>query len=249
MLLVGAPSDSTCWNLSSGASSTSDTCYCSGAVYVLARNESGGVGTGVYQRAGMFKAPASSVTQEAFYGLSLGGAGTLVAVAALNEVIDGAACGGVHVYRWDGGSASEEVVGSPVLRRSVSFGWEGRLEPSAKEASPGFGASVAVAVRGGGGSGLGGAEYVAVGAPGETNSSVGNASVGYAVTSGGGGGSVTDNGGVWVYGGRPLKLLAHVKAPVAVSNRNFGWSLSLGGGGVLAVGSHYDCTMHVVDVW
>ena len=153
------------------------------------------------------------------------------------------------MYRWDGGARSEEVVGgSSVLRRSVSFEWEGRLEPSAKEAGELFGYSVAVAVRGGSGVSVGGAEYVAVGAPNEANSSVGNASRGYAVTSGGGG-IVTRNGGVWVYGGRPLELLAHVKAPVAASSQYFGSKVSLGGGGVLAIGSMGSCTMHVVDVW
>ena len=37
-------------------------------MYVLGRNESGGVGAGVYQRAGMLKAPAASVMKEAWYG-------------------------------------------------------------------------------------------------------------------------------------------------------------------------------------
>ena len=94
-----------------------------------------------------------------------------------------------------------------------------------------------------------GTEYVAVAAPSENNNSVGNASAGYAVTGGGGGGSVLRNGGVWVYGGRPLALLAHVKASVAVSSQYFGWRVSFGGGGVLAIGSQGNCTMHVVDVW
>ena len=97
--------------------------------------------------------------------------------------------------------------------------------------------------------GGGGAEYVAVGAPWEDNGSVGNGSAGYAVTGGGGGVSVPYNGGVWVYGGRPLALLAHVKASVAVSNQYFGRRVSFGGGGVLAIGSQGNCTMHVVDVW
>ena len=57
------------------------------------------------------------------------------------------------------------------------------------------------------------------------------------------------NGGVWVYGGRPLVLLAHVKAATAVLNQYFGWSVSLCGGGVLAVGSTVDCTMNVLDLW
>ena len=136
-----------------------------------------------------------------------------------------------------------------MLRRSVSFEWEGRLEPAAKEGLQGFGNSVAVAVRGGGGvGGEGGAEYVAVGAPWESNGSVGNASRGYAVTTSVGSG-VVDNGGVWVYGGRPLALLAHMKAPVAVGSQYFGSRVSLGGGGVLAIGSAGNCTMHVVDVW
>ena len=95
---------------------------------------------------------------------------------------------------------------------------------------------------------MGGAEYVAVGAPFEDNGNIGNASRGYAVTSGGGGGTKSQNGGVWVYGGRPLELLAHVKAPVAAGNQYFGWSVSVGGGGVLAIGSR-SCTMHVVDLW
>ena len=94
-----------------------------------------------------------------------------------------------------------------------------------------------------------GAEYVAVGVPSERNDSVGNASAGYAVTGGGGGGIVPKNGGVWVYGGRPLEMLAHVKAAVAVSNQYLGSKVSFGGGGELAIGSRGNCTMHVVDVW
>ena len=249
VLLVGAQHDSTCWNLTSGATSPSDPCFQSGGVYVLGRNESTGVGAGVYQRAGMLKAPAASVMREAWYGYSLGGAGTLVAVGAYGEAIGGVGCGSVHVYRWDGGARSEEVAGgSSELRRSVSFGWEGRLEPAAKEGGQQFGNSVAVAVRAGGGASVG-VEYVAVGAPREANDSIGNASGGYAVTTGVGGGSVPSNGGVWVYGGRPLELLAHVKATVAVMNQLFGWRVSLGGGGVLAIGSQGNCTMHVADVW
>ena len=165
----------------------------------------------------------------------------------MSEEIGGFKCGAVHAYRWDGLAKSEEVVGgSSLLRRSVSFEWEGRLEPTVKEASQYFGHSVAVAVRGGGGASAG-AEYVAVGAPQEKDDGVGIAGSGYATA--GGGALVTANGGVWVYGGRPLVLSAHVKAPVAVTSQRFGWSVSFGGGGVLAIGSQLDCTMHVVDVW
>ena len=141
---------------------------------------------------------------------------------------------------------SEAVVGGSVeLRRSVSFEWEGRLEPSVKEPFQQFGYSVAVAVRGGGGASAG-AEYVAVGATSERNGSVGNASSGYAVTTGGD--TTFGNGGVWVYGGRPLELLAHVKAAVAWEYQQFGHTVSIRGG-VLAIGSQSNCTMHVVDLW
>ena len=88
-------------------------------------------------------------------------------------------------------------------------------------------------------------EYVAVGAPAEFNGSVGNASAGPDITSGASG----FNGGVWVYGGWPLEFVAHVRAPVAASDQGFGWSLSFGGGGVLAIGSAGSCILHVVDVW
>ena len=214
---------------------------------MLGRNESDGVGAGVYQRAGMLKAPASSVEMQAGVGWSLGVAGTLVAVGAHGEAIGGVDCGAVHVYRWDGGSRSEEVVGGSVaLRRSVSFEWEGRLEPAAKYAMQWFGVSVAVAVRGGGGTSAG-AEYVAVGALREANGSVGNVSRGYAVTTAGE--DVPYNGGVWVYGGRPLALLAHVKTPVAVSAQLFGGTVSFAGGGVLAIASRGICKVHVVDLW
>ena len=125
----------------------------------------------------------------------------------------------------------------------------GRGGWAVKEAFQQFGWSVAVAVRGGGGGGVGGVEYVAVGAPYEGNSSVGSASAGFAVMGGGVGVGVSyDNGGVWVYGGRPLVLLAHVKAPVA-ANQQFGQSVSFGGGGVLAIGSADSCTVYIVDVW
>lgn len=93
---------------------------------------------------------------------------------------------------------------SLVLNRSVSFEWEQRLVPSAREGGQLFGESEAVAVRGGRGM-RAGAEYAAVGALYETNGTSGDAAAGWAVTSASGNGTdVTANGGVYVFGGRPL---------------------------------------------
>ena len=141
MLLVGAYGDSTCWDMKSGAGgNTSSLCHWSGAVYVLGRNTSVGVGAGEYERAGMVKAPAASVMSDAYFGWSMGSAGTLVAVGALGERDGGVDCGAVHVYRWDGLARSEAVDGGDlVLNRSVSLEHEGRLVPSVKEGGQWFG--------------------------------------------------------------------------------------------------------------
>ena len=188
-------------------------------------------------------APPSRINRNAQFGGSLAAAGTLLAVTAMNEDdLDGEPVGAVHLHRWDGGAKSVAVGdGSGALRRSVSFPWEGRLTPWARQTYHAFGTSVAVAVRGGTGPYVG-AEYVVVGAHYEDNGSAGNASAGLAVTEAGGGATVTNNGGVWVFGGVPLQPLAHLKAPVAAVSQYFGLTVSLNSGGVLAIGSRGSCT-------
>ena len=110
-----------------------------------------------------------------------------------------------------------------------------------------FGTSVAVAVRGGGGPSAG-AEYVAVGAPTDNGGTQGNASAGWAVAN-----MTLDtkgtSGAAYVFGGRPLALLAYLKPAPVVQGAHFGRTVSLSGGGVLAIGSRFHCGVHVLDVW
>ena len=89
-----------------------------------------------------------------------------------------------------------------------------------------------------------------MGAMYEDNGTSGNGSVGWAVTSlSGNGTSVPWKGGVYVYGGRPLVQLAHLKAASQIRDQVFGRRVSMSGGGVLAIGSEGTCGVHVLDLW
>lgn len=217
-------------------------------MYVLKRNESGS-GAGEYRKAGMLKAP--TVVKAAEYGVSMGSAGTLVVVGATGHTVGGVACGAAHVYRWDGNATSTAVGGVSVLERSTSFGYEGLLVPpvGSREVNQSFGHHVAVAVRGGTGP-FTGAEYVAVNAIYEDCNVSGNASAGWAVTPPTTAGtSVANTGGVYVYGGRPLKQLAHLKARSQAVDQKFGRRLSMSRGGVLAISTVGSCELYMVDLW
>lgn len=248
LLLISAFTDSTCGDLKSGRS-TNASCIDSGAVYALRRNTSGATGAGEYERAGMLKLPESHVSPSATFGYSMCASGTLLLVSARGEKVGTlASAGAVYAYRWYGSTSSAAVAGGSVeLERSTAFALDQRLVPHRSQAGQWFGQSVASAVRPAGAYGDT-VEYVAVGAGGETNASVGSASAGWKVITATGG-AVSATGGVYVFGGRPLKQLAHLKGSTVAAVQRFGWRMSMNDGGVLAIGTLTRCGVFVLDLW
>ena len=60
---------------------------------------------------------------------------------------------------------------------------------------------------------------------------------------------MTNTGGVYVYAGRPMTQIAHVKAETQAPFQYFGQWVSAVEGGVMAVGALGQCRVHVMDLW